>query len=130
MTNKEIYDVFRQRYPEVGVSDYRPADSAFVANLRGITIWTHRGDTILFFPKHTKKLSGCPFCGGESKIIWNRTADYLGDFPVISCTNGCCEMVLQELENNVSMSLAEKEEYAIDKWNRRAEDATKGKDPG
>ena len=49
---------------------------------------------------------------------------------MIRCTNGCCKMVLQELENNVSMSLAEKEEYAIDKWNRRAEDATKGKDPG
>ena len=38
-TNEEIYKLFRKKYPDLQVTDYRPADLAFVEGMCGITIW-------------------------------------------------------------------------------------------
>ena len=51
MTNEEIRKIFSERYPEVKVSDYRPLVASYVKDMQGITIWTDKGDIIMFFPK-------------------------------------------------------------------------------
>ena len=50
MTNKEIIEIFRAKYPETKIYDYRPLLASFVAHMQGITIWTDKGDIIMFFP--------------------------------------------------------------------------------
>ena len=60
MTNKEILDVFTERYPNVSVNDYRPiADMYMPKGRQGITIWTDTNDVILFFPC-TDVADNCP----------------------------------------------------------------------
>lgn len=54
MTNKEIYDIFRKKYPEIGVSDYRPFDPKQVNGMQAVTIWTDKGDVILFLQNGDK----------------------------------------------------------------------------
>lgn len=50
MTNKEILEIFKEKYPEMNISDYRPLSALFVEDMQGITIWTDKGDIIFFFP--------------------------------------------------------------------------------
>lgn len=50
MTNKEILEIFEEKYPQVAISDYRPLSALFVEDRQGITIWTDKGDIIFFFP--------------------------------------------------------------------------------
>ena len=50
MTNKEIFDVFCKRYPQIKVADYRPFEPNQVSGKQVITIWTDKGDVILFLP--------------------------------------------------------------------------------
>ena len=50
-TNGGIFKEFRDKYPDIKVNDYRPLYLGFVENLEGITIWTDKGDTFLYFPK-------------------------------------------------------------------------------
>jgi len=51
MTNKEIFEMFKERYPEIKVDDYRQFCPDFVNGKQTITIWTDKGDIILYFPK-------------------------------------------------------------------------------
>ena len=51
MTNKEIFEIFKERYPEIKVNDYRQFCPDFVNGKQTVTIWTDKGDIILFFPK-------------------------------------------------------------------------------
>ena len=53
MTNQEVLRDFKNKY-EVEISDYRPLSKDFVADMQGITIWTDKGDIILYFPKQQK----------------------------------------------------------------------------
>jgi hypothetical protein len=55
MTNKDIFDIFQKRYPEMKTIDYRPLSNLFRPTGYGITIWTDRGDVILYFPKEGEK---------------------------------------------------------------------------
>ena len=50
MTNKEIFDIFCKRYPQIKVEDYRPFEPNQVSGKQVITIWTDKGDVILFLP--------------------------------------------------------------------------------
>ena len=50
MTNKEILEIFKEKYPETNISDYRPLSARFVKDMQGVTIWTEKGDIIFFFP--------------------------------------------------------------------------------
>ena len=50
MTNGEIKEIFEENYPQMKAIDYRPLSSIFVKDMQGITIWTDKGDTIMFFP--------------------------------------------------------------------------------
>lgn len=54
MTNREILGDFKSKY-RVAVSDYRPLCADFVADMQGITIWTDKGDVILYFPKEGRR---------------------------------------------------------------------------
>ena len=54
MTNQEIYHDFKSKY-DVKTSDYRPLSKIFVENRPGITIWTDKGDLILYFPKQAER---------------------------------------------------------------------------
>ena len=51
MTNQDIYNIFRKRYPDMKVSDYRPLSNLFRPKGQGITIWTDNNDVILFSQK-------------------------------------------------------------------------------
>ena len=59
MTYGEIFKKFKERYPEVKVSDYRPAGMGPDQTLGmhctgpkvGIIVWTEDDDIIIFFPK-------------------------------------------------------------------------------
>lgn len=52
MTNKDIFDIFQKRYPEIKTIDYRPlSNHLFRPTGYGIVIWTEKGDVILYFPK-------------------------------------------------------------------------------
>lgn len=51
MTNQDIYNIFRKRYSDMKVSDYRPLSDLFIPKGQGITIWADNNDVILFFPK-------------------------------------------------------------------------------
>ena len=44
MTNGEIFKIFKEKYPQMNISDYRPLSSRFVTDMQGITIWTDEGD--------------------------------------------------------------------------------------
>ena len=55
MTNRDIYDIFQKRYPEMKTSDYRPLSNLFIPTGCGITIWTDKGDVILYFPKEGER---------------------------------------------------------------------------
>ena len=50
MTNREIFEIFKEKYPETNISDCRPLLASYVAGMQGITIWTDKGDVIMFFP--------------------------------------------------------------------------------
>ena len=51
MTNKDIMSIFKSRYPELKVDDYRPLWTEYVRDKKGITIWLDNGDILLYFPK-------------------------------------------------------------------------------
>lgn len=51
MTNKDIMSIFKGRYPELKVDDYRPLWTGYVRDKEGITIWLENGDTFMYFPK-------------------------------------------------------------------------------
>jgi len=58
MTYGEIYKKFKEKYPDVQVSDYRPAscyiekfNEFFCPKQDGIIIWTKDGDTLIFYPE-------------------------------------------------------------------------------
>ena len=56
MTNKDIFDIFQKRYPEIKTIDYRPlSNHLFRPTGYGITIWTEKGDVILYFPKEGER---------------------------------------------------------------------------
>ena len=55
MTNKDIFDIFQKRYPEMKTIDCRPLSNLFRPTGCGITIWTDRGDVILYFPKEGER---------------------------------------------------------------------------
>lgn len=55
MTNKDIFDIFQKQYPEIKTIDYRPLSNLFKPMECGITIWTDRGDVILYFPKEAER---------------------------------------------------------------------------
>jgi len=50
MTNGDIFKLFKERFPELEVDDYRPLDHAFAEERSGITIWLKNGDMLLYFP--------------------------------------------------------------------------------
>lgn len=64
MTYGEIFRLFNQRYPDVKVSDYRPAGMGPDQTLGmhcigpkvGIIVWTEDDDIIIFFPKELNLL--------------------------------------------------------------------------
>lgn len=51
MTNRDIFAIFKSRYPDIKVDDYRPLWIEFVKDKEGITIWVDNGDMIMYFPK-------------------------------------------------------------------------------
>ena len=58
MTYGEIYKKFKEKYPDVQVSDYRPAacyiekiNEFFCPKQDGIIVWTKDGDTLIFYPE-------------------------------------------------------------------------------
>jgi Lar family restriction alleviation protein len=56
------------------------------------------------------ELKPCPFCGGEAEvtpIAWN----------IIQCTRCTCQLIVLPIPEGAT------EEYAIEAWNRRANDA-------
>lgn len=55
MTNGEIYKLFKEKYPDIKISDYRPLANMFIPKTEGITIWTSEGDVILYFPKEGER---------------------------------------------------------------------------
>lgn len=55
MTNKEIFNEFVKKYPDIKVSDYRPLCSDAVKVREGITIWLTNGDILLYFPDDSDK---------------------------------------------------------------------------
>ena len=55
MTNREIFEIFKEKYPQMNISDYRPLSSRFVKDMQGITIWTDEGDIIMFFPGEQRR---------------------------------------------------------------------------
>ena len=68
LTNEEIYKLFRIKYPDLQVTDYRPADFAFVEGMYGITVWLENGDTLLYFP--SQNCRGCKYNGKQTKIAY------------------------------------------------------------
>ena len=51
MTNKEIYDLFCNRF-NIKTIDYRPlAEDMFVKDREGITVFCDNDDILLYFPK-------------------------------------------------------------------------------
>lgn len=55
MTNGEIKEIFDENYPQMKSIDYRPLSSIFVKDMQGITIWTDKGDIIMFFPGEQRR---------------------------------------------------------------------------
>ena len=55
MTNRDIMSIFKGRYPELKVDDYRPLWDEFVKDKEGITIWLENGDTLMYFPNTENK---------------------------------------------------------------------------
>lgn len=51
LTNSDILKLFKEKYPDIKVSDYRQLNWLYVDSKIGITIWTDNGDMILYFPK-------------------------------------------------------------------------------
>ena len=50
MTNRDIMSIFKGRYSELKVDDYRPLCNEFVKGKEGITIWLENGDILMYFP--------------------------------------------------------------------------------
>ena len=56
MTIGEALKIFRDKYPEIKVKDYRPlASELFTNNWKGITIWLENGDVIQYYPKEAQE---------------------------------------------------------------------------
>ncbi len=67
MTNGEILKKFKAQYPQMEISDFRPA--CIPSDGQCITIWLKNGDAIIYFPKPDKTevvVSGnCVVCGKQ-----------------------------------------------------------------
>ena len=52
MTNGDVLQIFKEKYPDVSVDDYRPLSDMFIPQSQpGIVIWAKEGDVIVYFPK-------------------------------------------------------------------------------
>lgn len=51
MTNAEMIETFKNRYPEIEVCDYRPA--CIPSDGQCITIWLKNGDAIIYYPNNS-----------------------------------------------------------------------------
>ena len=55
MTIGEALKIFRDKYPEIKVKNYRfYAPELFTKDLKGITIWLENGDVIQYYPKEAQ----------------------------------------------------------------------------
>ena len=55
MTNGEILDLFKERYSEINIIDYRPlCPELFTHDLVGITIWLDNGDILQYYPREAQ----------------------------------------------------------------------------
>lgn len=55
MTNAEVLNLFKEKYPKSEVTDYRPlCPEMFTKELKGITIWLGNGDVIQYYPKEAQ----------------------------------------------------------------------------
>ena len=64
MTYRDLLNIFKQRYPGIGVHDYRPAVKMHIPmHMPGIVLWTEQGDVIVFYLNENElgKLASCPF---------------------------------------------------------------------
>ena len=50
ITNGQIFNKFKEDYPDLEVEDYRPMHLDFVRDRIGITRWLKNGDILLYFP--------------------------------------------------------------------------------
>ena len=66
MRYSEMIKLFKQKYPDAYVDDYRPASIEYVKDKCGITIWLANGDVMLWFPKEENDFKPCVFCGGTA----------------------------------------------------------------
>lgn len=51
LTNGDLMDIFRERFPELHPIDFRPPSGEYAKDKKGLTIWLDNGDIILWFPK-------------------------------------------------------------------------------
>lgn len=52
MTYSDLLDIFKNTYPFMKVTNYRPVcRELFEAGKVGITIWLENGDMIVYYPK-------------------------------------------------------------------------------
>ena len=49
-TNGDLFVRFKEGYPGIPVSDYRPLVYDWIKDMPGILIWTENGDVFAYFP--------------------------------------------------------------------------------
>ena len=57
MTNGEILKLFKERYSDINVIDYRPlCPELFTNDLVGVTIWLDNGDVLQYYPREAQPI--------------------------------------------------------------------------
>ena len=119
MTNRDLLDIFKSKYPEVPVDDYRPVDEIFLpTDLPGIIVWTKDGDVIAFFLGKKNQLEPCPFCpDGKAVLKSYRLVDYEPERFYVECAS--CGATVGMYCNGMRCNCTA--EQAIRLWNHRRE---------
>lgn len=118
MTNRELLDLFRTKYPGISIDDCRPAEKMFIpTDLPGIVVWTKEGDVIVFFLGKNNQLAPCPFCPDGQAVLKSYRYDHEPERYYVECTS--CGATVGEFCNEKRCNYTAAQ--AIRMWNCRRE---------